>query len=124
MRPEELFAKEDYEAMLKMDPHPYAEEYAAPRVLQDLYVRIVHRPFRPDPDRMIYIVNLDQKFENLYNDDLYWRAEPVKFCHGTPTYGQILEAVQRLLDFRFDRTENKTAVLNIPWDPKQPDFDS
>ena len=74
---------------------------------------------------MIYIVTLSHDtVENLFNDDLYWRAEPVKFCHGLPTYEEVLAAIQKLLDYRFDLQESKSKVLNIPWDPKQPDFDS
>ena len=124
IKPEELLTKESFEEALKaLTGQGVTEEFSAPPV-GDLYIRIVHRPFRIDPSQMIYIINLDQVYENLYNDDLYWRSEPAKFCHGAPTYEEALAAVQKLLDFRLDKWESKSKVLNIPWDPKTPDFDS
>jgi len=142
---EQLFPREEYDRMLAAltakgvsseeaariatldDPlhasYGEREEWSAPAV-GDLFVRVEHRPFRIDPTKMIYIFNLDQVSGNLYNDDLYWRSEPVKFCHGAPTYEEALAAVQKLLDYRLERWESKSKPLNIAWDPKQPDFDS
>ena len=107
IKAEELFTAGDYEGMLKLADMPGQTEYSA-EVVEDLYVRIVHRPFRLDPSRMIYIVNLDQREGNLYNDDLYWRAEPVKFCHEVPDYDTVLAAVRRLLIS--DLTEPRTKA--------------
>ena len=63
-------------------------------------------------------------YTKVFNDDLYWRAEPVKFCHGFPTLEQIQTAVQKQLDYLHDVPESKSKVLNIDWDPNVPDFDS
>lgn len=123
LRAEQFFTRADYDRMLALAPHTETEEYSA-APCGDLYVRVVHRPFRPDPSRMIFIFNLDQARENLYNDDLYWRSEPVKFCSGIPSFEECIAAVDKLLAFRADKWESKSKVLNIPWDPKHPDFDS
>ena len=120
---EDLFTPADYEAMSHLEDETEEGEYRG-SVLFDLYVRVVHRPHRVKPGQWVYLINLDQEFENLYNDDMYWRAEYVKFFNGLPTYKEVLGAVTKLLDYRSDRTENKTKVLNIEWDPKKPDFDS
>ena len=120
---EDLFTPKDYEEMCKLDAQTEEGEYRG-TVLFDLYVRVVHRPHRQKPGQWVYLINLDQEMENLYNDDMYWRAEYVKFFNGVPTYKEVLGAVTKLLDYRCDRTENKTAVLNVEWDPKKPDFDS
>ena len=123
LKAEQFFTEDDYRRIMELSPHTETEEYcAAP--CGDLYVRVVHRPFRLDKSRMIYIFNLDQMTENLYNDDLYWRSEPVKFCGDIPSFEECLAAIDKLLAFRADKWESKSKVLNIPWDPSHPDFDS
>ena len=124
MEPKVLFTEQDYEAMKAMEGRTEKEIYRG-SVHNDMLIEITHRVHRLYPDQMIYIVTLSHDtIENLFNDDLYWRAEPVKFCHGLPTYEEVLAAIQKLLDYRFDLQASKSKVLNIPWDPKQPDFDS
>ena len=120
----DLFTEKEYEELKKLEGHTETETFRGP-VIDDLVVEIVHRVHRLDPSRMIYIVNLNHDtVENLFNDDLYWRAEPVKFCHGFPTLEQIQTAVQKQLDYLHDVPESKSKVLNIDWDPNVPDFDS
>ena len=120
----DLFKEKEYEELKKLEGHTETETFRGP-VIDDLVVEIVHRVHRLDPSRMIYIVNLNHDtVENLFNDDLYWRAEPVKFCHGFPTLEQIQTAVQKQLDYLHDVPESKSKVLNIDWDPNVPDFDS
>ncbi|MDO4515465.1 MAG: hypothetical protein Q4B72_15710, partial [Lachnospiraceae bacterium] len=124
VRNTDLFTEKEYEELKKFEGRTETESYRGP-VIDDLVVEIIHRVHRLDPDRMIYIVNLNfDKVQNLFNDDLYWRAEPVKFCHGIPTLQEIQQAIQKQLDYLNDVPPSKSKVLNIEWDPKAPDFDS
>lgn len=121
---DELFTQKDYQAMKDMEDHREIETYRG-TVVNDLVIEVTHRVHRMDPERMIYVFSLNHdSVENLFNDDLYWRAEPAKFCHGLPPFDEVKAEVQRMLDYRFDVNEFTPRVLNIEWDPKQPDFDS
>ena len=117
-----LFTEQDYVALKQMEPHTETETYRG-TVHDDLVIEVVHRRHRKDPSRMIYVVSLNHnKIDDLFNDDLYWRAEPAKFCHGLPPMEEIEKAIQKMLDFRNDVGEWKPVALNLTF--TQPEFDS
>ena len=111
---EDLFTPADYEAMSKLEGQTEEGEYRG-SVLFDLYVRIVHRPHRQKPGQWVYLVNLDQEFENLYNDDMYWRAEYVKFFNGLPVLalepGKIMQPLLQTVELIRFKVQ---AVQKIP----------
>lgn len=119
-----LFTEKDYEELKKIESHTETETYRG-SVHNDLVVEVTHRRHRKDPSRMIYVVSLNHdKMGDLFNDDLYWRAEPAKFCHGLPPLAEVECAVQKMLDYRNDVEEWKPTALNLIFDPEVPEFDS
>jgi len=98
-----LFTERDYKEIKKWEDHTEKQVYETP-VQGDYVVEVTHRRHRLKPDRMIYVLALNNVKENdLSNDDIYYRAEPWKFTE-LPPLETIQEKVKVMEDYmgRFD----------------------